>query len=358
MARGKYRQTFTFEGRRYDVTANSESALSVKVAMRKRDLEEQKRTVTGNTLFKDWAETWLEIYKRPAVKDITYRTIRGVVRTNLIPAIGQLQLKSIKPVHCQNVLNELSGSGAYHLKRVHGIMRQVFEAACDNQLVASNPADKLAIPKAPAGTHRAITDGERALVLQTAKDHPRGVWILTMLYCGLRPQETTQLKGMNIDWERRIMHVPGTKNKNAVRDVPIPSALLEVLPRGNPFDYIFKSEQGHPLNSSIMARWWKSFKMKMNIEAGCKVYRNQVVPPYRVAEDLTPYCLRHTYCTDLQAAGVPINVAKELMGHSDISLTARIYTHKSDAAFNRAADLIEQYQRGTTCGTESAKAWK
>ena len=33
-------------------------------------------------------------------------------------------------------------------------------------------------------------------------------------------------------------------------------------------------------------------------------------------------------CTDLQRAGVAINIAKELMGHSSIAVTADIYTHR------------------------------
>lgn len=65
----------------------------------------------------------------------------------------------------------------------------------------------------------------------------------------------------------------------------------------------------------------------MDIHMGAKLYRNKIIES-KVAEDLTPYCLRHTFCTDLQKAGVPINVAKELMGHADIQTTANIYTHK------------------------------
>lgn len=84
----------------------------------------------------------------------------------------------------------------------------------------------------------------------------------------------------------------------------------------------------------------------MNIEMGCKVYRNELMPligtTFPVANDLVPYCLRHTYCTDLQSAGVPINVAKELMGHSDISITAKIYTHHSEIAFDNAKQLINK----------------
>lgn len=58
------------------------------------------------------------------------------------------------------------------------------------------------------------------------------------------------------------------------------------------------------------------------------------------ADDLCPYCLRHTYGTDLQDAGVPINVAKYLMGHSDISVTANIYTATTDDAIESARQQI------------------
>lgn len=60
---------------------------------------------------------------------------------------------------------------------------------------------------------------------------------------------------------------------------------------------------------------------------GAKV-QDGVITKHALAPDLTPYCLRHTFCTDLQRAGVPINVAKELMGHANISVTANIYTHR------------------------------
>lgn len=54
-----------------------------------------------------------------------------------------------------------------------------------------------------------------------------------------------------------------------------------------------------------------------------------------------------TEIQNCQAAGVPINVAKELMGHSDISVTAKIYTHMVDEVFEqnrkRLAEFIKIY---------------
>lgn len=57
------------------------------------------------------------------------------------------------------------------------------------------------------------------------------------------------------------------------------------------------------------------------------------------------YDIRHTYCTNLERAGVPINIASRLMGHSDISLTSKIYTHASSEALEIARMHLEEYQK-------------
>jgi len=339
----KYRKSFSFNGKRYEVYARTEKELYEKMFLKKRELEKGRQLVNSNTLFRDWAEEWLITYKEPTVKEITFRTIRGVVYGDLLPELGNMPIRTIKAVHCQKLLNGKPGRSAYHYKRVKQILSDILEKAVENNMIETNPAKKLVLPKAEAGTHRAITKQEREVVLKVAEYDKAGLWVLTMLYCGLRPHELELLQGRHIDFNKQVIHVPGTKTSNAERDVPIPLQFLPKIPHKGAFEYIFLSEQGHPLNPSISARWWRSFKNNMNIEMGCRVYRNKVMPPYAVAPDLTPYCFRHTFCTDLQAAGVPINVAKELMGHSDISLTARIYTHHSEEAFQNAANLINKF---------------
>ena len=78
----------------------------------------------------------------------------------------------------------------------------------------------------------------------------------------------------------------------------------------------------------------------MNISMGCTVYRNQLIPPLPLADDFVPYMLRHTYCTDLKKHGVDLRLAKQLMGHADIKMTADIYDHADDeSALLAAAQL-------------------
>ena len=89
----------------------------------------------------------------------------------------------------------------------------------------------------------------------------------------------------------------------------------------------------------------------MNIEMGAKVFRNKLIPPLPLADDFTMYNLRHTYCTDLEKAGVPINIARQLMGHSDISITSKIYTHASTESMDIARGLINSM--GNTMGNNA-----
>ena len=72
---------------------------------------------------------------------------------------------------------------------------------------------------------------------------------------------------------------------------------------------------------------------------------------HAIAPDLTLYCLRHTFCTDLQRAGVAINVAKELMGHSSIAVTADIYTHRNQPLLHKNISRLDAFD--TSVGIEN-----
>lgn len=233
----------------------------------------------------------------------------------------------------------------------------MFSTAKKNKLIAEDPSESLEMPKATDGTNRAITEYERKCILKLAETHHAGLWILTMLYCGCRPQETIPLQGNNINYKKSSMKIyealeagtnatiGNTKSDAGVREVPIPKVLLDKYKAANfgPFDCLFtQPTTGKRLTKSSMYCMWRNFKRELDIMMGAQVYRNQITV-HAVADDLDPYCLRHTFCTDLEAAGVPINKARDYMGHSDIALTSRIYTHKSEKSFKDSVDAINNF---------------
>lgn len=109
------------------------------------------------------------------------------------------------------------------------------------------------------------------------------------------------------------------------------------------------------MDKTSYKRAWKSLRRAMNIEMGCRVYRNQLISPLPLAEDLVPYCFRHTYCTNLQKHGIDIRIAQYLMGHADIKMTANIYTHNDKTSAIEAAKKMNSVAIGVAQKAESVE---
>ena len=94
-----------------------------------------------------------------------------------------------------------------------------------------------------------------------------------------------------------------------------------------------------------MKQMGRSFKQALDLDMGAQMVHGAIDPETSVvADDLTPYCLRHTYATDLQSADVPINVAKDFLGHKSIDMTSQIYIHLSVDAFAEASLKVINFQ--------------
>lgn len=348
-----HRVTFTWQGKRYERYGKTPAEAHKKAAELKVALERGDIGVSSNMTVKAWANEWLDVYKQPAVGESQYIMYKGYINNVLLPALGTTRIKDVKDVQLQRLINARAGNSKSDLSKLRYTLKAMFRRAHASGLIQKNPAEYLELPAAEDGTHRSITVDERKAILALADTHYAGLWVKLTLYCGLRPNESRALDWRHVDFEDKLIHVEQAmkaktsvigrpKSDAGIRDVPIPDALLPDLLRAQcgPFEPVVTkplSKKRHGERS--MTNMWKNFKRELDISMGAKVYRNQIIISV-VASDLVPYCLRHTYCTDLQDKGVPINIAKYLMGHSDISLTAKIYTHTTKKAIKDAADKI------------------
>ncbi len=360
MKKYKHTKNITVDGRVYKIRADTKEELAVKEYKKRQELENGIRKITRSILVRDWTEEWMENYKRPSVSAETFQSYSNVIRKHIIPEIGNMRISAVKPIHVQKMVNRLSGMSKKMIDRVTQLTWSMFDAAKANDLVIDNPAERIKKPKGTKTGRRAITDTERRYTLQLAETHPAGMLVKFSLYCGLRPGETCALQWRHIDFSKKVLHVESTikrcggvgepKTSAGIRVVPIPDLFLQDLKKyrsccgwpTDPFDYILRNNSGGRMSANVIRSRWQSFKNDLNILMGCDSIDGKAVPPYRVADDLVLYCYRHTYCTDLQDAGVPINIAKDLMGHADISITSKIYTHSTEKSFNSARQLINK----------------
>ena len=75
-----------------------------------------------------------------------------------------------------------------------------------------------------------------------------------------------------------------------------------------------------------------------NLTKRYKTILNKANIPYRKF-----HALRHTYATRLFENGVSLKVIQVLLGHSNMEITANIYTHVLPKEKITAIDVLEQY---------------
>jgi len=339
-----FETTFTYDGRRYHVRADSEKELYQKLANKKRDLEEGKVTVGPDMPVRKWAELALDTYKQNVSEDSLEAT-RLRLGKHVYSAIGSLPIRSIKPIHCQNIMNAQAGMSYGHVQKLSQELKFIFRTAVENKIILENPAEHIVLPSAEKGHRRALTDNEARHFLACCDQDPGFRVFELMYYCGCRPGEAVQAIGKDIEAKKGtpILHIRGTKSENADRYVPIPSPLYHKIKDTAPFDIIAPNRSGRMHSESSYKRCFSSLCRAMNISMGCKVYRNQLLPPFPLSDDLVPYCLRHTYCTNLAKSNVDIRTAQKLMGHASIQMTADIYTHVDQDQIISAASKIDAF---------------
>lgn len=345
MARkGLKRVRFTLDGKLYERTGKTLGEAHRKAADLRAKLERGENTASGNMSVRAWVDTWLETYKENSVGYGTYMSYKlyaGIIKDE----IGSMRLRDVKDIHLQRIANMAAGKSKSYVSKLRITISAVFSHATASRLIPYNPADfkhLIKMPLAEEGIRRSITAFERSHILAVAAEHRAGLWLKLMLYAGLRPGECRALEWRHVDFNKRRISVESAvkastskigkpKSKKSVRLIPIKNELCELLweHRGDPFSSVLKNSGGERYTQSGLSNMWDSFKRQLDIHMGAKLYRNRIALS-AVAPDLVAYCLRHTFCTDLQAAGVPLKVASYLMGHEDIRITANIYTDVTD----------------------------
>jgi integrase len=370
-ANGMWREKATYKGVTYDLCAMDEETLRKKIYDRKAAIDAGDISTGENVKVRAWAAKWLEEYKRPSVIEKSYRLYRTNLENHILPYIGNKSMRDIRQVDLQEILNKQQGMSASHIMHVKCAITAMFKSAYVNGIIKSNPAEGLFAPAGSVGESRAFTDMEVRLLLEACREHKFGVVPLVMYYCGLRPSEVAALTVSDIDINNRTINVnktvesgrtrriKATKTKSGKRVVPIPDEFLPTLEAKTKDArlLIATNLSGKMLTDRETQRYWQTILRIMDIKAGAKVDHNKIVRTVigvadtsksgdiQIKYDLKLYWLRHTYCTNLQRAGVPINIAKDLMGHCDTKMVERIYTHFTDDQFEAAREKINSLNK-------------
>ena len=319
----KYRHRETYKGTKIDIRAHTSADLIRKVTAKKAAID--RSVVDGSILLSRFGDIFLEATKRNTVSESWFRDLTYMWHS-IVRDFGDRKLETIHPLQLQEYLDSINASDGT-IKKRYDLICQVLRYAYINSVTDTDLSMGLVRPRGTATKNgRSLTDAERLALLSALDGHRGEIFCKLMLYCGLRPSEAQALNWSDIDLEARTVTVNKSlkpngsigapKTVSAYRVIPIPAHLVLTLKRnasdGNMFSH----------NPKWRQRMWNNIRKETGITANL-------------------YDLRHTYCTDLEKMGVPINIASRFMGHSNINITAKIYTHASTEALEMGRSIID-----------------
>lgn len=290
------------------------------------------------------------------IKPSTFQRYEGIYRNYIKNSeLYGIKINDLKAIQIQRYYNKLheNGKSSSTIKTLNKLLKSFFNYAVDEGYIIKNPCigNKIVIPgeidKDEDEDKIDVFSDEEIKTLKSALEgHRLKALILLALGTGLRQGEILGLKWDNVDIDnmeikvtqsikqvtvigadesreyKTIVQTP--KSKNSVRTVPFPSNFVFILKAqeiqqkqdrlkvGHSYvddGFVFTTEIGTNIDASNLLRSYKRVLKKANIS-----YKKF-------------HALRHTYATKLFEAGVPLKTVQMLLGHSDISVTANIYTH-------------------------------
>lgn len=312
--------------------------------------QEAELVANGNSvkdiLFTDYMKQWLE-KMRLQIRPTTYSGYEDNIYGVIIPYFKPMKLKltEVTPKHIQDFYTKqrqrVKGST---VKSYHANIHKAFKDARKLQLIDSNPMECVDPPKKEPYHGQTYTVEEAQKILALVSGTIFEIPITMMLFYGLRREEAIGLKWHNIDFENntfliahtvtetsldghlQVIKEDLTKNSSSYRSLPLVAPVKKLLLEKKQsiqefrklfrrsycrkdFDYVCVNEMGELIKPRTLSDNFKRI-----------IRQNKI-------RNLRLYDCRHTAASIMLKNGVNMKQIQMILGHSDYSTTANIYSH-------------------------------
>ncbi len=326
------------------------------------EYERMEGIVHSDILFSDYVRLWLEQIAR-TVDAITLQGYSTTANGHVLPYFDEKKLKLVDIDHkcLQQYIDFTSKHGKKDGTRLSpksirahkNIISQALDMAVKNKLIPSNPFQFVILPTMERHECSFYNEAQIRALFDSLRDDPLLPLVkITALY-GLRRSELLGLQWDSIDFERKTMTIrhtvtkvtdtvakDKTKNASSRRTFPLMDEAVEIfrtakcqeqqnrLAFGREYQenpYVFKWPDGRTYSTDYISHRFNDLLKKHNL------------PHIRFHE------LRHSCASMLIAMGWSLKDVQEWLGHSDIQMTANIYSHlEVGRKVNIAAALAEK----------------
>ncbi len=261
----------------------------------------KSKITTCDYTFYDWIDKWYEVYKRPKLTPGALINLERNIRLYIKPLIQNKNLAEVTSIDVQECLNSIKQS--YTKKYTFNNLNNLFRFAKRNKIIQENIMEFVDPTRHNYKIGQSMTLKQQREFLKSIEGFKYKNLFKFYLLTGARRSEALLIKWTDIDYQQGTIFIKGTKSVCAERRVPLfkqTRELLKDIPKIN--EYIFPIK----LNSLICS--FKRLQKKLSF-------------------NLRLHELRHTFATRCLESGISLKVVQHWLGHSNMSLTANIYSH-------------------------------
>jgi integrase len=322
-------------------------------------------TPTVGSYLDEWFAT-----NRDAWRPSTQRGYRDAIDRYLRPVFGALRLEKLAPAVIQRwlVQHKTTSGARRRITLAHAVLRSALSDAQRLQLVSINAATMVKVPKPPTRTIAPLDVDQAITFLDAAGKHRLGALFSVALACGLRLGEATGLKWDDVDLangDLRIRQQLQVVNKRLVlqelkteksrRTLALPLVCVEALRtyRKRQLEQRLKAGADWVETGLVFTTLRRGKGRKL----GTALHPRNVLRTLHaimVAADLPLmrfHDLRHSAASLLIAEGVQLAEVSMLLGHSELRVTADLYTHlvkQTSAKAARHMDAMLKTRQGVS----------
>ncbi len=309
--------------------------------------------ITEHQTLKQFLTQWLEDCVKPSVRYRTYECYAMHVNRYIVPALGKLTLTKLGPQHVQTLMNEQLSSGLSprSVQLMRAVLRRALGQALKWGLVARNVATLVESPRVERPEVQFMLPDDARKFLRAIEGDRLEALFSTVLAMGLRQGEALGLRWEDVDFNSRVLRVRYSlqridgdlqltelKTRNSRRELPLTDAIIARLrahrsqqlqdkllvgSRWQDCGLVFTSTVGTPLDARNVIRQYHA------------ILETAKLPRYRFHD------LRHSCASLLLAQGVPLKTISDILGHSQISVTADYYAHIAPEARREALNMMD-----------------
>lgn len=307
----------------------------------------------AKTTLKDFAAYWLELAKTK-IRQKTIVSYESVLRTHIIPRLGNVQLCDLKPDRIDQFYVEMltAGIGIYTVRVCHRTLHVMLANALRYDHILRNPADGATVPRAPSREMMVLDEEQVTRFLTTTSGTRYEALFRLAVTTGMREAELFGLKWADISWHhsvinlrRQAQRIPGQgmqfsepKTKAGKRTIKLSQGALNALR-----EHKLRQERERELASR---RWVEQDLVFASRFGGTLDQSNLRREFYAILEvaglpKMRFHDLRHTAASLMLNNNIPVIVVSRILGHSKPSVTLDIYGHLYNEMQNEAAQLMD-----------------